>query len=76
MRFHIPSFFIGFVAGATAKAMAPRLRPVALEIATVAFKIARSVTTHATRRREDLEDLVAEARARARGEASATAPGN
>jgi hypothetical protein len=71
MRFHVPSFVLGFMTGVTAKAVAPRVRPVALEIATAAFRFARAVTTHATRRREDLEDLLAEARARARGE---TAP--
>jgi hypothetical protein len=71
MRFHVPSFVLGFMTGVTAKAVAPRVRPVALEIATAAFRFARAVTTHATRRREDLEDLLAEARARARGEAAA-----
>ena len=69
MRFHVPSFVLGFLTGVTAKAVAPRVRPVALEIATVAYRLARAVTTHAARRREDFEDLLAEARARARGEA-------
>jgi hypothetical protein len=71
MRFHVPSFVLGFLTGMTAKAIAPRIRPVALDIATVAYRLARTVTTHAARRREDFEDLLAEARARARGEASA-----
>jgi hypothetical protein len=73
MRFHVPSFVLGFLTGVTAKAVAPRVRPVALEIATAAFRLARAVTTHAARRREDFEDLLAEARARARGEAAAPA---
>ena len=73
MRFHGPSFVLGFLTGVTAKAVAPRVRPVALEIATAAFRLARAVTTHVTRRREDFEDLLAEARARARGEAVAPA---
>ena len=77
MRFHIPSFLLGFVAGAGAKTLAPRVRPLVMELATAGYKLARMVATQAARRREDFEDLLAEARARARGQAApATATTN
>ena len=66
MKFHLPSFLLGVVAGAGAKAIAPRLRPVFLELATTGYRIAQALGTQAARRREDLQDLLAEARARAR----------
>jgi hypothetical protein len=74
MKFHLPSFLIGFVAGAGAKALAPRIRPLALELMTVGYKLARGFMTQAARRREDFEDLAAEAKARARGETPAASP--
>jgi hypothetical protein len=68
MKFHVPSFLIGCVTGAAARSVAPRLRAVALEIATSLYALADAVGTQAARRREDLADLLAEARARARGQ--------
>jgi hypothetical protein len=65
MRFHLPSFLLGCVTGVTVKGLVPRLRPVAVEIAAVLYRVLDGVRTHAARRREDLEDLLAEARARA-----------
>jgi hypothetical protein len=65
MRFHLPSFLLGCLTGATAKALSTRLRPVAVEVAAVAYQVLDVVKGHAARRREDLEDLLAEARARA-----------
>ena len=76
MRFHFPSFMIGFVAGASAKALAPRIRPVLVELATAGYRVVRAVGAHAARRREDFEDLLAEARARAAGAPGAEAPSN
>lgn len=66
MKFHIPSFLLGLAAGAGAKTIAPRLRPLFLELATTGYRVAQAVGTQAARRREDLQDLLAEARARAR----------
>jgi hypothetical protein len=65
MRFHLPSFLLGCVAGATVKTLGPRVRPVAVEVATAFYQLLDVLRGHVARRREDLEDLLAEARARA-----------
>jgi hypothetical protein len=67
MKFHLPSFLLGCAAGAAAKRIAPHLRPIVLELATTVYRLADALGTRAARRREDLVDLFAEARARARG---------
>lgn len=74
MKFHLPSFLLGCVTGAGAKALAPRLRPLMLQLATAGYKMLDVLGMQAARRREDLEDLLAEARARARSEAVASEP--
>ena len=66
MRFHLPSFFLGAVVGASGAALAPRLRPVALELATGCYKLLDAALVKLARGREDVSDLLAEARARAR----------
>ena len=66
MRFHLPSFLIGYAAGATTAVFWSRLRPLALELATAAYRTFDIVTARVVARREDFEDLLAEARARAR----------
>jgi hypothetical protein len=66
MKLHIPSFMIGVGVGASGAAIAPRLRPVLLEIATRVFKLADLMVVRVARTREDLSDLLAEAKARAR----------
>ena len=38
MRFHVPSFVLGAVAGASGATLAPRLRPAALELATACYR--------------------------------------
>ena len=53
--------------GAGAVLLLPRLRPVLVELATAAYKFADSVSARLAMRREDLEDVLAEAKARARG---------
>lgn len=72
MTFHVPSFILGVAAGAGAKAIVPRLRPVVLEVATIVYRVAEALGTQAARRREDLQDLLAEARARVRARRGAT----
>jgi hypothetical protein len=67
MKFHLPSFLLGCVTGFAVKGVAPKLRPVLLELAAAGYRLVDLVGTGAARRREDLEDLFAEARARARG---------
>jgi hypothetical protein len=74
MKFHLPSFLLGCATGAAVKSLAPRLKPVVLEVVTAGYRIADKVTSGAARRREDLEDLFAEARARARALAGTATP--
>lgn len=66
MKLHIPSFMIGVGVGASGATIAPRLRPLLLEILTRVYKVADLMVVRIARTREDLSDLVAEAKARAR----------
>ena len=66
MKFHLPSFLLGVVTGASGTAMAHRLRPVMLEIATGFYRVYDAAMLRIARTREDTADLFAEARARAR----------
>jgi hypothetical protein len=72
MKLHVPSFFAGVVVGASGAALAPRLRPVALEIATTFYRIGDALMVRLARKREDLADLFAEAKARARRRSGST----
>lgn len=67
MKFHLPSFLVGCGVGFAARSLSHHFRPVVTEIATAAYRLVGAVTTRAARAREDLEDLLAEARARAAG---------
>lgn len=67
MKFHLPSYLLGVATGASGAALAPRLRPMAVELATGCYRIVDSIGVRIARAREDLSDLLAEARARARG---------
>ena len=66
MKLHLPSFVLGFGAGAASAVLYKRARPLLLELATAGYRLADAVTAKLAMRREDLEDLLAEARARAR----------
>ena len=66
MRFHLPSFLLGVAAGASGAAVAPRVRPIVLEIATGCYRVIDATMLRIARGREDFSDLLAEARARAR----------
>ena len=66
MKFHFPSFLLGYLAGAGSAVAARRLRPVMVELASVAYRFSDAVRARVAFVREDAEDLVAEARARAR----------
>jgi hypothetical protein len=66
MKFHLPSFLLGVAAGAGGAALAPRFRPVVLEIATGCYRLYDEVMLRVARGRENASDLLAEARARAR----------
>ena len=72
MRFHLTSFLIGFGAGAATVAVGRHLRPALVEIATAAYQLADAVTARVVMAQEDFEDVLAEARARVRGDAGDT----
>ena len=67
MKFHLPSFLLGTVAGASGAVLAPRLRPIALELATGCYRVFDAAMVKLARGRESVSDLLAEARTRARG---------
>jgi len=73
MRFHWPSFLIGYGAGVGTAALSQRLRPFALEVTTSLIRAFDSLAAQLVMKREDLQDLFAEARARARAVVHATA---
>ncbi|MBA3542671.1 MAG: hypothetical protein H0T79_23850 [Deltaproteobacteria bacterium] len=66
MKFHLPSFILGVATGASGAALAPRLRPLAVELATGCYRIFDAAMLRVARGRENVSDLLAEARARAR----------
>jgi hypothetical protein len=76
MKFHLPSFLLGCGAGYAARSLSDHLRPVLLELATAGYRLAGAVTARTVRAREDLEDILAEARARvaSRGRSSPAQP--
>jgi hypothetical protein len=67
MRFHFPSFLIGYGAGVATVVVGRQLRPVFVELASAAYWLADSVAARMAMVQEDFEDVRAEARARARG---------
>jgi hypothetical protein len=72
--FHLGSFALGYAAGVSTAVLAPRLRRLGLALATAGFRMADALAVRAAQKREDLEDLLAEAKARARGVYGGTAP--
>lgn len=64
MKFHVSSFAIG--AAVSAALLSQRMRPLLLDLATTVYRVTDTLIARATIKREDLEDLLAEARARAR----------
>lgn len=66
MKFHLPSFLLGVATGASGASLAPRLRPVVLEVATGFYRVFDAMMFRVARARENTSDLFAEARARAR----------
>jgi hypothetical protein len=66
MKFHLPSYVLGVVTGASGAALARRLRPLAVEIAAGCYSVADAIGVRIARTRENLSDVLAEARARAR----------
>ncbi len=66
MRFHLTSFALGFAAGAATVVIGRQFRPVLLEVATAAYQVADAVAARVAMFQEDVDDVLAEAKARAR----------
>ncbi len=66
MRFHWPSFLLGYGAGALSALLAKQLRPVVTELATAVYEVSDAIAARAAMWWEDVDDVVAEAKARAR----------
>jgi hypothetical protein len=66
MVFHFPSFLLGYASGAATVLIGRHLRPVVVEAAAAAYQAADAVAARLAMLREDVEDLLAEARARSR----------
>ncbi|QSQ11006.1 hypothetical protein [Myxococcus landrumensis] len=75
MTFHLPSFLLGYTAGAGSVLLSRHLRPLLLELATAAYRFGDMVLARTAVKQEDLEDLLAEAKARARRAANGHANG-
>ncbi len=73
MVFHAGSFALGFASGYATARLAPRLHRIGLELLTIGVRLADGLAVRAAQKREDLEDLLAEAKARARGEVGVVA---
>jgi hypothetical protein len=67
MRFHWPSFVVGYAAGAGSAMASKRLRPLLVELAAAGYRAFDAAAARVVMLREDVEDLLAEARARVRG---------
>jgi hypothetical protein len=66
MFFHFGSFTLGFASGFATARLLPRMRGVGVQLATAAVRLSDLVSVRVARGREDIEDIWAEARARAR----------
>ena len=66
MIFHLPSYLLGVATGASGAALAPRLRPIVLELLTGCYRVVDAMMVRVARSRENFSDLLAEAHARAR----------
>lgn len=75
MKFHLPSFLLGYAAGGASVALWKHLRPLVVELATAGYRLADAVAARAVMKREDFEDVLAEARARARAHSPSPGPG-
>lgn len=67
MRFHFASFALGFGAGAATVVVGRHLRPALVEVATSVYQLVDAAAARMAMVQEDFEDVLAEARARARG---------
>ncbi len=75
MKFHPPSFFIGFVSATVLSMTGKRLRPVAVELGALGMHLGHLTWGVMERQREHVEDLWAEMRERAHERHRGTAAG-
>jgi hypothetical protein len=75
MNFHLPSFLLGYASGAATVLIGQQLRPLAVEVVAAAYQAADAVAARVAMLREDVDDMLAEARARARGRTARAARG-
>ena len=73
MRFHFTSFAIGVGVGVAAVVLGRHLRPAFVEMASAAYGLADAAAARVAVVQEDLEDALAEAKARARQAAGMSA---
>lgn len=66
MKFHPPSFVLGFGSAVVIMATRHRLRPVVVELSALGLHLARVTRALAERQREHVEDLRAEIEERVR----------
>jgi hypothetical protein len=66
MKFHTPSFFMGFASATVLMVTGKRLKPVAVELGAVGLHLARLGRGVVERQREHAEDLWAEVEERVR----------
>lgn len=67
MRFHFTSFVLGIGVGAAAVLVGRHMRPVAVELARAGYQVTDVLSARVAMMQEDFDDMLAEARARARG---------
>lgn len=67
MKFDLPSFLLGYGAGVGTMLVGRHLRPLLVEVAAAGYRFVDLVASRVAMKEEDLEDLLAEAKARARG---------
>ena len=65
MRFHLPSFALGFGAGAASVTFARGVRPLVVVLGTAIVRGIDSLAAHMATLQEDADELVAASRARA-----------
>jgi mRNA-degrading endonuclease toxin of MazEF toxin-antitoxin module len=70
MKFHVSSFIIGMAAGAAYVGMGKRAHPIVMELAAAGYRLADGLAAQAAVRMEDWQDMLAEAKARARARES------
>ncbi len=73
MRFHFTSFAIGVGVGVAAVVVGRHLRPAFVEVATAAYGLSDAVAARIAMVQEDVEDMLAEAKARSRNAAGMAA---